>query len=799
MANINEEITRIQNQILALKGFGHGEYINALKALERWTGDQRKRYISTQGNLDGTAVTPNEFEMADEPRVVSPWSLHHDATQIDLELPESPKDSQSSEINDILNLLSPEGDARAEGTNSLFVSPEHPSIDEDVDPLLLESTQSETLEGVSRIERTRSPFINPKHPSIDENFDSLLPETDQPEANTSRVPPTNYYGGTWNDITDTSPTASPLQNATAGVSDSWHKSGAILHSKSLINTSDQPRQTAAGSVHSGASISHATNGFGRSSTGNASSQASPSIATSSRGSTSNASSDDFSQASATNSHLDGFGTDARSQAGRVLGILKLDALPAIIEQAQDTFLQSRVDFLCGGKVITINPDEVNEFFSQFKEDGLLSTSAINPIVSSFAWDANTLVLHSSYMEVQETERAPERTEPRGWPITKKHGQVIVPSCYKEHWTLFHIDLNKRLVWRYNSARSSSEMSKNLKEVIQHGLKEVFSEVEPDKVLEYREAVSLGDEKSPCQSNEYDCGLYTLLNAERLSLSPPSMEDESGLVLRQRYLKVLFQHALWARHHLAIQESISGNNKPARLKRFHVAEEDEDPEESATHDTKRARNTQWEPSSRLGKSEKEWQTLRDGLAVKISRGSTDDVRNGQRADHLMRMMCAIAGKEVLAALEDTLKAAKETSEAPMGSCVATTIYNLLSRGQDRSYKDHIILRLGKYLFASRIANKVDILRSQGAPSKQRVATAGSTGSGNAVSRALGSFLGEVYPDTEHRPRDSEVRKCRQWWNEGKLWRVLAGAVDPMILLLMPSGQKSYDEQRIWDSE
>ncbi|KAL8638235.1 MAG: hypothetical protein Q9228_004595 [Teloschistes exilis] len=278
-----------------------------------------------------------------------------------------------------------------------------------------------------------------------------------------------------------------------------------------------------------------------------------------------------------------------------------------------------------------------------------------------------------------------------------------------------------------------------------------------------------------------------------------MEDEDGLGLRQRYLKVLFEHALWARHHLTTQESICGKNRPACLKRFHIAEEDEDPDEPVAHDAKRARNTQWELSSRLGKSEIEWQTLRDGLAVKISRGNTDEVKNRQRADHLMKMICAIAGREVIAALEDTLKVTKETNEAPIRSCIAVTIYNLLSRGQDRSYKDHIILRLGKYLFASRIANEVETLRSQGAPSKQRVATAGSTGSGNAVSRALGNFLEEVYPGTGHRPKDIAVRKCRQWWNEGKLWRVLAGAVDPVILLLMPSGQKSYDEQRIWDSE
>ncbi|KAI4086765.1 MAG: hypothetical protein L6R37_008387 [Teloschistes peruensis] len=310
----------------------------------------------------GGAATPKEFEKADQSKVISPWSLHHDPTQINLELLESPEDSLSGEINDMLNLPSPEGDARAD---SLFISPERLSLDED--------------------------------------GDLLLPETDHPEGNASSVPPTNTYGGTWSDITDNSPIVS-----------------------------------------------------------------------------------------ATNAHLNGVATDATSQAHiMVPEISKLDALPALIEKAQDTFVQSRVEFLCGEKVVTVNLNEVNKLFSQFKQDGMLTTSNLNPIVSSFAWDAKTLVLHSSYIEVEEAQRAPKYKEPRIWPIAKTHGRIIVPSCYEEHRTLFHIDLNKHMVWRYNSAHSSLQLSKKLKEVIQHGLKKRFSGAGNDKILEYREAVGLG--------------------------------------------------------------------------------------------------------------------------------------------------------------------------------------------------------------------------------------------------------------------------------------------------------------------
>ncbi|KAI4195161.1 MAG: hypothetical protein LQ350_007369 [Teloschistes chrysophthalmus] len=355
MVNINKEITRIQDRILALKGFGHGDYSSALDILERWIGDQRERYIATQRNLDGTAAAPNEFEEADQSKVVSPWSLHHDPTRINLELMESPEDSLSGEINDMLNL--PEADARIERADSLFISPERLSLDEDGDLLLSETDQPGRPEGDSRVERADSLFISPERLSSDEDGDLLLPETDHPEGNISSAPHTNTYGGTWSDITDNSPIIS-----------------------------------------------------------------------------------------ATNAHLDGVASDASSQARLMVPeILKLDALPAMIEKAQDTFARSRVDFLYGEKVVTVNPDEVNDFFSQFKQDGMLTTSALKPIVSSFAWDTKTLVLHSSYIEVEEAQRAPKRKEPRVWPIANTHGRIIIPSCYEEHWTLFYIDLNNLMV------------------------------------------------------------------------------------------------------------------------------------------------------------------------------------------------------------------------------------------------------------------------------------------------------------------------------------------------------------------
>ncbi|KAL8641703.1 MAG: hypothetical protein Q9228_001519 [Teloschistes exilis] len=780
MVNINEETIHIQNSILALKVFGHEGYTSALDALERWIRDQRERLSPTQEDFASTTAIAHDFESAGSPTTISPWSLHRDPTRV-IEFPEIPGDSLSGEMYDILNLPPSEGHSRIDQSDSLFIGSEQRSIDED---------------------------------SI-----SLSSENVQAGPNSPSVPPVNSCGGSWSDIMETSPNINPVQNATAGLSDGRHKSddtgttgdftGASASEKKSALTDNSGR-----SIHSDVNHLNPTDDSSGASTGNGSSGTTDiSSRASNRSVHSDIShlnaTDNSSQASANDTDNDATHASSRVSArdsslellvpdtsnrfgGKESDSAGSDTLTALCKKAQDTFVQSRLDFPCGETVITVNPEEVNDFFSQFTKDRMLTTSTINSIIPSFAWDAATLVLHSRYMEVEETERAPERTERQSWPIAKTYEQVIIPSCYKGHWTLFQIKLDERLVWHYDSARSQSGLSQNLKEVIKHGLKCRISEGEIDVSLEFKEA------ESPGQRNEYDCGLYTILNAERLSRSLPSMEIKDGLVLRQRYLQGLFEYALWGRHHQTIQNIICDDRRP--VKRLHVAEEAEDPEEAPTaHESKRARSSQWEPFSRLGKSEADCETLRNRLARRISCGDTDQVKTRQRADHLMKMMGAIGGQEVVTALENTLEATQEINKAPMKPCPAVSIYNLLSRGQDRSHRDHIILRLGKYLFASRIADRVRFLRSQGAPSKQKVAIAGSTGTGNAVTRALWDFLDDVYAGTRRTAGDPELRKCKQWWTEGKVWRLLAGAVDPVILLLIPSGQKSFDEQRIWDSE
>lgn len=155
-------------------------------------------------------------------------------------------------------------------------------------------------------------------------------------------------------------------------------------------------------------------------------------------------------------------------------------------------------------------------------------------------------------------------------------------------------------------------------------------------------------------------------------------------------------------------------------------------------------------------------------------------------------------------DDVIKSWKTTHAIPSRSRernhkLANTIYNLVNRGQSRSFRNNAILRIGKYLFASRISNRVRELREMRPPSKGHVATAGSTGEGNAVTRALNDFVQEVHHGATTETIKEEICKCKQWWNDEKIWNFLADAIGPAILLLIPSGHKVADEHRLWDSE
>lgn len=133
----------------------------------------------------------------------------------------------------------------------------------------------------------------------------------------------------------------------------------------------------------------------------------------------------------------------------------------------------------------------------------------------------------------------------------------------------------------------------------------------------------------------------------------------------------------------------------------------------------------------------------------------------RAEQLLRMVHTIANREVVSTW--TTNSHPFLPQRPRINSAAGAIYNMVSRGQSRTFLDNILLRKGKYLLAVRITNRVNYLRSEGPPSKQSTGIAGSSGEGNAVTRALREFLDESTKDVslDVRERNREQKRCKQW--------------------------------------
>ncbi|KAL8765914.1 MAG: hypothetical protein Q9209_007157 [Squamulea sp. 1 TL-2023] len=425
----------------------------------------------------------------------------------------------------------------------------------------------------------------------------------------------------------------------------------------------------------------------------------------------------------------------------------------------------------------IRAEEMEYFLGRFRPGQRLTTSIINPLVSSFRWEITDLVLHSSKLDVDQ----PSKCGP--WIIGEEYKRIIIPSCHQEHWTLFDIDLHAKVVRQYNSLKPIV-LSSSLREALRNGLSKRYqaSPGQPDWRFE--------DGVSAQQNNPDDCGIYTIQNAEILSEAPQARScEEDPDRLRSLYLGKLIDFAERSKQNRCFRGLVR-DEKPF-MKRLCPSEL------SVLSEVPGKRRCKDWQSSTIVKAD--WEQERETLTKSISNGSSDKIMSRKRAEHLLTMIDAIACKDVLDAWKNTPREPNQSESQDRLPSVAQAIHNLVNRSQSRSFRDIVLLRIGKYLLASQILDQVNRLRSEGSPSKQRVATAGSSGEGNAVSRALRAFVREVYPDIAGPFEDYEIRKCKHWWEDGKIWKLLADAVNPAVLLLIPSGHKGSDDNRIWDTE
>lgn len=260
-------------------------------------------------------------------------------------------------------------------------------------------------------------------------------------------------------------------------------------------------------------------------------------------------------------------------------------------------------------------------------------------------------------------------------------------------------------------------------------------------------------------NSADCGLYCISNAERLS-NLKVQRTKTGFALRMCYLTTLMDLAFRSSHEVYFRKIVQGNQCLKGIERVHRIEEDD-----SIQSLKRRRSPEWEPpKANMDKPPERWEEQRESLTLAFQ-DSFPKAESQRRAEHLLRMVYSVASKEVISAWESSPRPPSVGSQGISNSSTALAIYNLVTLGQSRAFYDSVLLRVGKYLLASRIAKKVEELRKDGSPSKQRVSVAGSKGEGNAVSRALKGFVGEVVKDPNL--GNVEFHRCKQWWNEGKI--------------------------------
>ncbi|KAL8673863.1 MAG: hypothetical protein Q9168_001728 [Polycauliona sp. 1 TL-2023] len=457
-------------------------------------------------------------------------------------------------------------------------------------------------------------------------------------------------------------------------------------------------------------------------------------------------------------------TGSESQHPRRLDGDTATDITTLIQSAIAEF-SPEVTFPADGSPTTVRgAEEIDKFFSRFAPGSMLSSSHVNSILSSFQWGPDVSVMHSSKLEI---------TPNKEWHKVA-------------HWTLFDINLRECIVWHYNSSQEG-RVTPVLEKACREGLRDFCRENMKEGSLKFEEGISAQ------QTNNIDCGVYTVRNAELLSnerLHESSEEEPADL--RFRYLRRTIDFARWSRWSQKFHSLVARN--PIPLKRRH-------PSDLTSSASDKKRRLEREASSPQGCPE-----VREALVEGIGDPSADKAATRGRAEHLLKMIEAIACEEVLDSWEHSIpppsrSTRRMTSSDGSSVRIARSIYNLVSRSQSRSFKETVVLRIAKYLFTSRIVDRVGQLRDQGPPSKQRVATAGTTGEGNAVTRAIKEFLGEVHPKdiVDHEIEACEIRKCKQWWKDGKIWKLLADAVHPAILLLVPSGHKTTDDSRIWDSE
>jgi len=298
-----------------------------------------------------------------------------------------------------------------------------------------------------------------------------------------------------------------------------------------------------------------------------------------------------------------------------------------------------------------------------------------------------------------------------------------------------------------------------------------------------------------QENGDDCGIYMIYNADCLASNRDTLEEPiDGVQLRYRYLERLLQLERQGRSERQIVDMVLPPNKTLRIKRRRLPEDISDDEsDQGQHGSRKSRRVDWRPPSHLG-SENAWIEERNHLATTISKQRYGRSKQGcgGRAEELLRLIEAVGCKDVMTAWDEAIAVEKLGVRVPTADSTVEAICQLIERAHVRSFKDKVLLRIGKWIFTMKILQDVEKLKKEGAPSRQSVLKADANVRGPAMKRAFAKFMTEAHPELQKpeldKQRDVQYSKYRNWWREGQIWVLLYHAFGAAILLLVPVGQR-----------
>lgn len=298
-----------------------------------------------------------------------------------------------------------------------------------------------------------------------------------------------------------------------------------------------------------------------------------------------------------------------------------------------------------------------------------------------------------------------------------------------------------------------------------------------------------------QKNGSDCGVYMIYNADCLASNQDPLEEQiDGVQLRYRYLVRLLELERQGRSERQVVDMILPPNKTLKIKRRRIpGDMSDDASDQDQQGSRKSRRVDWSPPSHLG-SEDAWIEERDHLAATISKQGCGRSKREcrERAEELLQMIEAIGCREIMTTWDDAIAEDRLGIRVQTAESTAEAICQLIERTQVRSFKDKVLLRIGKWIFTMKILQDVEKLKREGAPSRQSVLKADADVRGPALKRAFTDFMQVAHPELQkpnNKQRDAQYSKYRNWWREGQIWVLLYYAFGAAVLLLIPAGQRA----------